>query len=406
MRYKPFRATAHAAKMLLRNRKSYALLSVTIILSFSVLLCYLTFVDSKAYNDYKEIFAVPGNVVMAEKQGDHAAFDAFVTMAKDAGADVYTCLSASTKLTQYGEVSAGIAFLPEGNRPVYRAIPRKFNMPEPVAPIYGCTEMCLHGNEAIVNEKFYRALGSPQNFPFAIDVPFYWADGSFTSFHLSVVGVCQDTIFEAEDFRSDAQGIMHGPAYIYTTLSVLGEHTGADIALPTYTAWLCSNQPQKIVGFANKLDLTVAAACTAQSEATSEIRAQKATKAVLSIGLLLLLGVNLYSSFANALAERKFEIGVKRAIGASAWSIVFQFLTEGILVMVANLLISIGVSADVMIGFKIYLHFAKGTQWTPILSGYSISMFLTCAITLTLVFSLIFAYHSTKVVIAKYLRAE
>lgn len=406
MQHKPFRATAHAARMLLRNRKSYALLSVTIILSFSVLLCYLSFVDSKTYNDYKEVFAVPRNVVLAEKQGDRAVFDAFVTMAKDTGAEVCTYLSASTKLTQYGEISSCITFLPEGNRPVYRAIPRRYNLPESVTPIYGCTEMSLHGNEAVINENFYRTLGSPQVFPFALDVPFHWANGSFTSFHLSVVGVCPDTTFEEEAFRRNAQGIMCGSAQIYTTLRVLGTHTSADMGLPTYTAWLCSDQPQKIVAFADKLDLTVAAACRAQSEATAEIRTQKATKALLSIGLLLLLGINLYSSFANALSERKFEIGVKRALGASAWSIVFQFLTEGILVMTANLLISVGVSADILIGYKIYQKIAKDTQWTIILSGDSAAMFLTCAVSLTLVFSLVFAYRSTKVLIAKHLRAE
>lgn len=79
MPHNPFRSVAHASKMMLRNRKSYALLSVTIVLSFSVLLCYLGFVDSGTYHDYKEVFAVPGNVVMAEKQGDHAAFYAFTT---------------------------------------------------------------------------------------------------------------------------------------------------------------------------------------------------------------------------------------------------------------------------------------------------------------------------------------
>lgn len=406
MPHNPFRSVAHASKMMLRNRKSYALLSVTIVLSFSVLLCYLGFVDSGTYHDYKEVFAVPGNVVMAEKQGDHAAFYAFTAMANEAGADLYTYLSAPTKLSQYGDISAHIAFLPEGNRPVYRQIPRKYNLPQPVTPIYGCTEMNLHGNEAIVNEKFYVALGSPQEFPFALDVPFYWADGSFTLFHLSVIGVCPDTIFEAEEYYRDETGMLCGPAYIYTTLHVLGEHTGMDMTSPTYTAWLCSDQPQKIVGFGEKLDLTVAAACRAQKEATAEIRAQKATKAFLAIGLLLLLGVNLYSSFANALSERKFEIGVKRAIGASAWSIVFQFLTEGILVMLGNLLVAVGVSVNVLIGYKIYMHFAKGVQWTVTLSGYSVAMFLTCAASLVLAFSLVFAYRSTRVVIAKHLRAE
>lgn len=40
-----------------RKWKSYALLSVTIVLSFSLLLGYLTFSDSAIYNENKELFS-------------------------------------------------------------------------------------------------------------------------------------------------------------------------------------------------------------------------------------------------------------------------------------------------------------------------------------------------------------
>ena len=52
-----FAIVRHAFQMVGRTWKSYALLSVTIVLSFSLLLGYLTFSDSAIYNEYKDLFS-------------------------------------------------------------------------------------------------------------------------------------------------------------------------------------------------------------------------------------------------------------------------------------------------------------------------------------------------------------
>ena len=148
-----------------------------------------------------------------------------------------------------------------------------------------------------------------------------------------------------------------------------------------------------------------------QNEALNQIRSEKSNKAIIACALLLLLGINLYSSFTNALNDRKFEIGVKRAIGASAWSIVRQFLYESLLVMAANVFLSVALVADVFIIYK-YLYelypnaWGYYQTWVIYISPHSVAMFGICAVTLTLVFSLIFAYKSTRVEIVQYLKAE
>ena len=65
MKPERFSAIRHACKMLRRNFRGYGLLSVTIVLSFSILLGYLCFVDAALYNRYKELFAAPEQVVIA-----------------------------------------------------------------------------------------------------------------------------------------------------------------------------------------------------------------------------------------------------------------------------------------------------------------------------------------------------
>ncbi|MCD7760831.1 MAG: hypothetical protein LUH16_03530, partial [Clostridiales bacterium] len=53
----------HAFTMLRRNRRSYLLLSVTIVLSFALLLGYLFYMDTASYNKYKYIFAMNEELV-------------------------------------------------------------------------------------------------------------------------------------------------------------------------------------------------------------------------------------------------------------------------------------------------------------------------------------------------------
>ena len=49
---------AHAFVMVRKHIRSYALLSVTIVLSFSLLLGYLVYTDTSLYNEYKELLYV------------------------------------------------------------------------------------------------------------------------------------------------------------------------------------------------------------------------------------------------------------------------------------------------------------------------------------------------------------
>ena len=109
--------------------------------------------------------------------------------------------------------------------------------------------------------------------------------------------------------------------------------------------------------------------------------------------------------------DRKFEIGVKRAIGASALSIVRQFLYESLIVMVTNIFLSVVLVADVFIVYKfLYEHtpneWGQYLKWIIYISPQSLAMFAVSSVSLTLVFSLIFAYKSTQVEIVQYLKAE
>jgi hypothetical protein len=79
--------------------------------------------------------------------------------------------------------------------------------------------------------------------------------------------------------------------------------------------------------------------------------------------------------------------------------------------MAVNILLSISLVADVAVIYKyIVEHTPDETGAYPdfilYISPYSAAMFGICALSLTVVFSLIFAYKSTRVEIVQYLKAE
>ena len=68
VRKRCFPIAHHAMIMVGRSIRSYGLLSVTIIMSFSLLLGYLLYMDSSLYNRYKELFSLRrGDVVVEDR---------------------------------------------------------------------------------------------------------------------------------------------------------------------------------------------------------------------------------------------------------------------------------------------------------------------------------------------------
>lgn len=408
-------AIAHAAKMLWRNKSSYAMLSVTIVLSFSLLLGYLSFMDSDLYNRYKVIFSARKDVVMTytsdKKPVDHLALANKVRKA-DETAQMYQYFSINTRMIQYNYVTARLVFIPQGNRPVFEMMfgfddkyGNIYQLSRQIWPIMGKMDFDLAENECIINESFFRAISSDGTLPVSIVVPVQWNDGTTSYFPLKVVGVCKD----ASDcnLRFNEYGYPTGNVEIYLSQALMGERTAADFhSTPRRISWISTEKPSEIALYAQQLGMVVHSVADAQEEALISIRAQKATKGIIAIVLLLLLGINLYSSFSNALERRKYEIGVKRAIGASGGSIMGQFLLESMMVMLVNIAASIIIVLDVLVGYKLYVRIVENVTWTVNISIHTILMFLVCSLSLTTAFSLLFAYKSTRVEIVQYLKAE
>ena len=118
------------------------------------------------------------------------------------------------------------------------------------------------------------------------------------------------------------------------------------------------------------------------------------------------MGINLFSSFSNALSGRQFEIGVKQAIGASPWNITLQFLLESLMLMIGNTIISVIIVSDILIIYKFTQRAFCGYNWIVYVSPYSMAMYAVCCFSITVLYSGLFAYKSSKVEIIKHLKKE
>ncbi len=429
-KYRPFAVLRHAVVMVSRTLRSYALLSVTITMSFTLLLGYLVYQDSKLYNKHKDILSCDTNVLCVS---DRDQSERKLALLQQKAADLeqtyrYDCFITqitihNTKLIEQEsgkELRYGSTFIYSLSRGVFGLYDNLGKqMKVTWLPGQERDTVDLQPGEAILEDTWFYALGLDQQespvYKLAISAvngikPEAWLE-------LRVVGIVEAHGINTIEEVPGEEGFLetsYSP-HIYVSVEEFGPDNapesfrwGQEVMFYTAHPYELASYAESIYGYNTGGFYSMV---RVQDNALEDIRSTNRLKVIIAGALLLLLGINLYSSFANALSSRKFEIGVKRALGASAWSIVRQFLYESFVVMVANVLLSICLVADIAIVYKYILQhipdiWGQCHVYIIHFSPYSMAMFGVCAATLTIVFSIIFAYRSTQVQIVDYLKAE
>ena len=405
---KPESQFSHACKMVIRNFRSYAMLSITIVFSFAILLGYLAFTDSNLYNEYKEIFSSPREIVMAYTFDKAGELEVLIGQVDDQvpGTTSYRYVEISALMSQYDSVRANVTILPNHATIVYRDISDENileNYTRNVRMVQG-EGFPLSGNKSIINESFFRSISPAGELPIKLNIPIKLSNGGQIVWETEVVGVCED--IDEKPLYYDKDGHLTGDVQIYVSQSLLGGTALDSLSAIKSVVLFNSSDPETVAAHTQNFDLVLHAVCLAQNKATEKMRIQTETKFTIAVVLYVLLSINLFGCFSNALSERQFEIGVKRAIGASPMSIIGQFLMESLIVMLCNTLLAVVITVDALAIYKLYQYFAQGTTWIVSVSFYSLLMFAVCSLGLTLVFSLFFAYRATRVEVVKYLKNE
>ncbi len=415
MKWPKHSSFCHAIIMVSRNIKSYILLAVTIVISFSLLLGYLVFLDTTLYNQYKEVLSQPRNIVITSTQRRDSTLSAlaYAIPRVDPEATFYSYFSTNTILQQYGRVRATVYFMPSGEIPVYT--PQTVSTGETgvltngateIELIAGCSTFRLKGNEAIISENLFRALHIPYQFPVSLAIPVQWKDQTMGIVTVSIIGVCEDTQYTTPILYDTELQTYTGTGAIYTTQGALGLRSMDDFTSVDQYVWFCCKHPEAVASCIREFGLIPSAICIAQNDAIEDLRTQNTNKFYTVLLLLVVLGVNLYSAIHNALADRQFEIGVKLALGANSWNIVLQFAFESTIVMLASIYCAVILVTDILVAYKYIQEIMYGIQWTVHISSYSVAMFCVSSISLTVLFSLIFAYRASRVEIIQHLKAN
>ena len=404
------RIVNHSLKMLFRNLKSYLLLSVTIVLSFTVLLIYLIYVDSNTYNTYKEIFASDENISIVydgtsmNSKKINTLSDMISSNIEDAY--YYTYFSTAVTDKRLDNLNLSVTFIPDGNRPVYREITvGDYNSTKKVNLIQGIEEFDLKDNEAVISESYYLALGKKE-LPFYTEIPIENINGENMYYSIKVVGIVENFENYNEEIYYNDNGQLTGTGKIYVSMDLIDNYDLNDIVISNFNIFIYSDEGELIEDYAKQLDLVSHNTKSAQIEARKAIQLQKQTKIFVTIMLLVILGVNMFSSLANVISKREFEIGVKRALGASKRDIIIQFLIESITIMVIDFIVSISLSADLFICYKWIYEKMNQVNWIVDISSYSVIMYLICCSSITILFSFILAYNATQVEVIDQLKGK
>ena len=401
----------HSINMVQRNLKRYALLSVTIIMSFSLLLGYLLYTDSSLYNQYKELFRRRrGDILVA----DYSENEERLRMFLDQASEIEDTIFYVSYYGNFGEYKAqyifrdfemkengtiplanlNALFLPNGAW--VDSFAKFFGVSTDIIWLDGLTHdtISIEKDQVVLSDRVYFALElDKQESPI-----FHLKTHGGVNLELRIVGYY---ISQQNSQLMSIQEWTYTPTMLLSTQLIAAADLTSEVMFLGSDDGIISGRyitihtayPEKVVKLAETMRFDgIDSIYSRQNAALEKIRSEKSNNAII-------------------LNDRKFEIGVKRAIGASAWSIVRQFLYESLLVMAANVFLSVALVADVFIIYK-YLYelypnaWGYYQTWVIYISPHSVAMFGICAVTLTLVFSLIFAYKSTRVEIVQYLKAE
>ena len=214
----------------------------------------------------------------------------------------------------YNELNMAVSVVPSRCDDVFMSIYKSIHRTDG-------KEMVLGKDEVLVPEELYRNLkkNSKDENNIYINIPFYAKNDKCVIKKMKVVsGYTSNKVKEENEFRK--------LVISYDSIKNEDIEYGQNLYVYVYTKY-----PTQVVEKIRNMDVAGISTMEMKNDAYAVIRDKIEVKAIIAMVLFFLLGINLFSSFKNVLSERKYEIGVKRAIGASGTDIVLQFFFEGVI---------------------------------------------------------------------------
>jgi len=419
-----FKMIGHGTLMMARTLRNYAMLSMSVVLSFSVLLGYLVYTDSSLFNQYKNVLYKPDGwisvVDMKKSSGDIVALQ---QLTKDIPSYVMTLYSGDHLNSPDDTFSYNflVYTIPSF---CWGVIYPNSSPPERVDISWldgrETDNITLGVGEIIISKAAYDVLLADKEGEKILPVSLLSKDpttGRTVSRWLdcTVVGTIDypdhySNSLSVSELSNKKRARLH--IYTYMSQATMDKMMAGSAPYGITERFVIYNttNPEYVIKSAEQVGMKAYNVYERKTEAMREMQIHAQTKMIIVLLMFVLLGINLYGSFSNALDRRRFEVGIKRAIGASKAAIIGQFMWESLLLMIINTFISVVL---VFNGFLWYKYFWEAEQnfnpfrkWTIYINGTSVAMFAIVTLSLTLLFSIIFAVKATQVQVVEYLKAE
>lgn len=393
----------HSAVMIKKTIRNYLLLSITLFLSFAFFLGYLVFSDSEIFNKYKEIYSIPADYAVV-------TLDSGLTFGSPEPSKEAQCILLSrleemkeTEVSMYYQstvflphigINAIVYFIPTTNNSFFwydRDNHRKFEL------VSG-SKTFTSQDQMLIDEESYFYLRKELN-KLTMSSP----EISFRTNSFRAYGVFKSPSVSSFKYNK-SQGAFEGTPIILIPQSAVSD---IDLGKINSTRLIIhSKNIKQAVNEVKKLNIAVWSSMEDHQTAAEMIKADIDVKRLIIIAIYIILCLNLYGCFGNSLEARKFEIGVKRALGAGLSSIIRQFAYEGLIVCSANILLATVAVINIALGYKYYLFVTQNIEWIIHLSTFSITAYLISSIFLSVLLISAFVYKSSLVEIVSYLKGE
>lgn len=130
------------------------------------------------------------------------------------------------------------------------------------------------------------------------------------------------------------------------------------------------------------------------------------TKAILLLIVAVISGISVFGTMINSVSDRRKEIGIKKALGASDNSIMLGFVFENLINSLIAIMIAAALAGLILLGYAFYQRQIVMSDYTVRFYGETILLFVIYTVSTVLGFSLLPAYSATQINIIDTLRDE
>ncbi|MBP3326945.1 MAG: FtsX-like permease family protein [Coprococcus sp.] len=130
------------------------------------------------------------------------------------------------------------------------------------------------------------------------------------------------------------------------------------------------------------------------------------TKAILLLIVAVISGISVFGTMINSVSDRRKEIGIKKALGASDGSIMLGFVFENLINSLIAIIIAAALAGFILLGYIFYQRQIVMSDYTVRFYGETILLFVIYTVSSVLGFSLLPAYSATQINIIDTLRDE